>query len=186
VHFSEEGGKGTTFAEESFYEPPTDLPDWGKGYGNMSANYSFGVQGVEVEVDTDTGEVAILRVVAVTDIGRVLSLQALKGQMYGGIAQGVGYALYEEIKTKDGRILNPGFVDYKLPTAADLNFPIELEFVETNDPTGPFGAKGAGEPGIVPTAPAIANAVYDAVGVRIHDLPLTPEKVLTALQEQDA
>jgi xanthine dehydrogenase molybdenum-binding subunit len=186
VHFSEEGGKGTTFAEESFYEPPTDLPDWGKGYGNMSANYSFGVQGVEVEVDTDTGEVTILRVVAVTDIGRVLSLQALKGQMYGGIAQGVGYALYEEIKTKDGRILNPGFVDYKLPTAADLNFPIELEFVETNDPTGPFGAKGAGEPGIVPTAPAIANAVYDAVGVRIHDLPLTPEKVLTALQEQDA
>ena len=186
VHFSEEGGKGTTFTEESFYEPPTELPDWEKGYGNMSANYSFGVQGVEVEVDTDTGEVTILRVVAVTDIGRALSLQALKGQMYGGIAQGVGYALYEEIKTEDGRILNPGFVDYKLPTAADLNFPIELEFVETNDPTGPFGAKGAGEPGIVPTAPAIANAVYDAVGVRIHDLPLTPEKVLTALQEQNA
>jgi len=185
IHFSEEGGKGTTFTEESFYEPPTDLPDWAKGYGNMSANYSFGVQGVEVEVDTDTGEVTILRLVAVTDIGRVLSLQALKGQMYGGIVQGVGYALYEEIKTEKGRILNPGFVDYKLPTAADVDFPIELEFVETNDPTGPFGAKGAGEPGIVPTAPAIANAVYDAVGVRIRDLPMTPEKVLTALQGQD-
>jgi xanthine dehydrogenase molybdenum-binding subunit len=184
VHFSEEGGKGTTFTEESFYEPPTDLPDWEKGYGNMSANYSFGVQGVEVEVDTDTGEVTILRLVAVTDIGRILSLQALKGQMYGGIAQGVGYALYEEVRVEDGRILNSGFVDYKLPTAADLDFPIELEFVETNDPTGPFGAKGAGEPGIVPTAPAIANAVYDAVGVRIRDLPLTPEKVLDALGDQ--
>jgi xanthine dehydrogenase molybdenum-binding subunit len=184
IHFAEEGGKGTTFTEESFYEPPTELPDWEKGYGNMSANYSFGVQGVEVEVDEDTGEVTILRLVAVTDIGRVLSLQALKGQMYGGIAQGVGYALYEEIKTEEGRILNPGFTDYKLPTAADLDFPIELEFVETNDPTGPFGAKGAGEPGMVPTAPAIANAIYDAVGVRIHDLPITPEKVLKALQEQ--
>lgn len=184
VHFSEEGGKGTMFTEESFYEPPTDLPDWEKGYGNMSANYSFGVQGVEVEVDTDTGEVTILRLVAVTDIGRALSLQALKGQMYGGIIQGVGYALYEEIKSEGGRILNPGFVDYKIPTAADLDFPIELEFVETDDPTGPFGAKGAGEPGIVPTAPAIANAVFDAVGVRIRDLPLTPEKVLTALQDR--
>lgn len=184
VHFSEEGGKGTTFTEESFYEPPTELPDWEKGYGNMSANYSFGVQGVEVEVDTDTGEVTILRVVAVTDIGRVLSLQALKGQMYGGIAQGVGYALYEEIKTEGGRVLNPGFTDYKVPSAADLDFPIELAFVETNDPYGPFGAKGAGEPGMVPTAPAIANAIYDAVGVRIHDLPMTPERVLRALGMQ--
>jgi CO/xanthine dehydrogenase Mo-binding subunit len=150
----------------------------------MSASYGFGAQGVEVEVDTETGEVRILRVVAVSDIGRVLSLQALKGQMYGGIAQGVGYALYEEIKTEDGRILNPGFTDYKLPTAADLDFPIALEFVETDDPYGPFGAKGAGELGIVPTAPAIANAVYDAIGVRIRDLPITPEKILAALEEQ--
>jgi xanthine dehydrogenase molybdenum-binding subunit len=186
VHFVEEGGLGTTFTEESFYEPPTELPDWEKGYGNMSTSYSFGVQGVEVEVDVDTGEVSILRLVAVTDIGRVISLQALKGQMYGGIAQGVGYALYEEVKTDGGRVLNPGFTDYKIPTAADLDFPIELEFIETNDPTGPFGAKGAGEPGMVPTAPAIANAIYDAVGVRIHDLPITPEKVLNALRGQGA
>jgi len=184
IHFSEEAGLGTIFTEESFYEPPTELPDWEKGYGNMSANYAFGVQGVEVEVDEDTGEVTILRLVAVTDVGRVLSLQALKGQMYGGIAQGVGYALYEEIKTEGGRILNPGFTDYKMPSAADLDFPIELEFIETNDPTGPFGAKGAGELGMVPTAPAVANAIYDAVGVRIHDLPITPEKVLKALQSR--
>ncbi|MFQ5523778.1 MAG: xanthine dehydrogenase family protein molybdopterin-binding subunit [Acidimicrobiia bacterium] len=185
IHFAEEGGKGLTFAEESFYEPPTELPDWGRGVGNMSASYGFGAQGVEVEVDTDTGEVRILRVVAVNDIGRVLSLQALKGQIYGGIAQGVGYALYEEIQTDQGRILNPGFTDYKLPTAADLDFPITLEFVETNDPHGPFGAKGAGEIGTVPTAPAIANAIYDAVGVRIRDLPITPEKILEALKERE-
>jgi xanthine dehydrogenase molybdenum-binding subunit len=116
------------------------------------------------------------------DVGKILNLQTLKGQVYGGIAQGVGYALYEEVRTEDGRILNPGFTDYKLPTAAEMSFPIDLVFVETNDEFGPFGAKGVGEPGLVPTAPAIGNAVYDAVGVRIYDLPITPEKVLQALK----
>ncbi|MCP4247953.1 MAG: xanthine dehydrogenase family protein molybdopterin-binding subunit, partial [bacterium] len=164
-HFAKQGGEGTIFTEEAFYEPPTDLPDWTIGYGNMSAAYTFGVQGVEVEVDEDTGDVTILRLVAVTDAGRVLSRQAAEGQMYGGIAQGAGYALYEEVHSAQGRILNTGFTDYKVPTAADLAFPIELQWVETNDPEGPFGAKGLGEVGIVPTAPAIANAIYDAVGV---------------------
>ncbi len=181
AHFAKEGGTGTMFTEEAFYEPPTDLPDWSAGYGNMSAAYTFGVQGVEVEVDEDTGEVTILRMVAVTDGGRVLSRQAAEGQLYGGIVQGVGYALYEEVHSSEGRILNPGFTDYKIPTAADIAFPIELQWVETNDPEGPFGAKGLGEAGIVPTAPAIANAIYDAVGVRIRDLPITPEKVVQAL-----
>ncbi len=185
VHFTKEGGVGTIFTEEAFYEPPTELPDWDKGIGNMSASYTFGVQGVEVEVDVDTGEVRILRLVAVTDVGRVLSPQALRGQMYGGIAQGVGYALYEEIKSEEGRILNAGFTDYKMPSAADLDFPIELEFVETDDPYGPFGAKGAGEPGIVATAPAVGNAIFDAIGVRIVDLPITPEKIIRALREKE-
>ncbi len=116
------------------------------------------------------------------DVGRVLSLQTHKGQVYGGIAQGLGYAMYEEVKMKAGRILNPGFTDYKLPTSSELDFPIDLAFIETEDPSGPFGAKGVGEPGLVPTAPAIANAIHDAVGVRITDLPITPEKVLAALQ----
>jgi xanthine dehydrogenase molybdenum-binding subunit len=182
VHFA--GKNSTILTEEAFYEPPTDLPDWRRGYGNMSAAYTFGVQGVEVEVDEDTGEVTILRLVAVTDAGRVLSRLAAEGQLYGGIAQGVGYALYEEVQSAEGRILNTGFTDYKIPTAADLAFPIELQWVETKDPEGPFGAKGLGEAGIVPTAPAIANAIYDAVGVRIRDLPITPEKVLQALAEK--
>jgi xanthine dehydrogenase molybdenum-binding subunit len=111
-------------------------------------------------------------------------LQTLKGQTYGGLAQGVGYALYEEVLSEEGRILNPDFRDYKLPTAGEMSFPIHLEFIETNDAAGPFGAKGVGEPGMVPTAPAIANAIYDAVGVRIRDLPITPEKVLRALQQK--
>ena len=86
--------------------------------------------------------------------------------------------------TADGRIQNPSFTDYKIPTTGELDFPIELDFVETDDPTGPFGAKGVGEPGLVPTAPAIANAIFDAVGVRIHDLPITPERVLAALHRR--
>jgi xanthine dehydrogenase molybdenum-binding subunit len=181
AHFPPQGDPSTVFTAEAFYEPPTQLPDWKKGYGNMSANYTFGTQGIEVEVDEETGEVKILALAFALDVGRVLNPQMLKGQVYGGIAQGVGYALYEEVKTERGRILNPNFTDYKIPSAADMDFPIELDFIETDDPTGPFGAKGVGEPGLVPTAPAIVNAIYDAVGVRITDLPITPERVLAAL-----
>ncbi|MCP3918883.1 MAG: xanthine dehydrogenase family protein molybdopterin-binding subunit [bacterium] len=184
AHFPPEGDPSTVFAAEAFYEPPTQLPDWKKGVGNMSANYTFGTQGVEVEVDVETGDVKILALAFALDVGRVLNPQTLAGQVYGGIAQGVGYALYEEVKTDRGRILNPNFTDYKIPSAADIDFPIELDFIETDDPSGPFGAKGVGEPGLVPTAPAIANAIYDAVGVRITDLPITPEKVLAALIEK--
>jgi len=181
IHFREEG---RILMASAFYEPPTDLPDWSKGYGNLSANYAFGAQGIEVEVDRETGDIRILRVVSAHDVGQVLNLQTLKGQIYGGLAQGIGYALYEEIQSVKGRIRNPNFTDYKIPTAAEMNFPIDLEFIETDDPSGPYGAKGVGEPGMCPTAPAIANAVYDAVGVRIRDLPITPEKVLAALDEK--
>ncbi|MBN2359421.1 MAG: molybdopterin-dependent oxidoreductase, partial [Deltaproteobacteria bacterium] len=175
---------GDVLAAQAFYDPPTDLPDWEKGYGNLSATYTFGTQGVEVEVDTQTGVVKILNFVNALDIGKALNPQTLKGQIYGGIAQGIGYALYEEIREQQGRILNPGFTDYKIPTTGEMDFPIQLEFVETDDKFGPFGAKGVGEPALVPTAPAIANAIYDAVGVRIFDLPITPEKVLQALQQK--
>jgi len=134
-------------------------------------------------VDRDTGEVKILRMVAVHDVGRVLNPQTLAGQIYGALAQGIGYALYEQVHTEQGRILNPNFTDYKIPTAHEMNFPIDLSFVETNDSSGPFGAKGVGEPGLVPTAPALANAIYDAVGIRIRDLPITPEKLVAAMKK---
>jgi len=135
-------------------------------------------------VDTETGEVKILRMVAVHDVGRVLNPQTLKGQMYGALAQGIGYALFEEVISEKGRIMNSSFRDYKIPTTGEMDFPIDLEFVETDDSAGPFGAKGVGESGLVPTAPAIANAVYNAVGIRVRDLPITPEKVLAALKEK--
>jgi xanthine dehydrogenase molybdenum-binding subunit len=183
IHFRD---RGTMFVEEAFYEPDTELPDWEKGYGNMSANYAYGTQGAEVEVDVETGQVRIVRMVAAHDVGRVLNPTTLKGQIYGALAQGLGYALHEEILTDGGRVLNPNFTDYKIATALDMDFPVDLVFVETDEPSGPFGAKGVGEPGLVPTAPAIANAIYDAVGVRIRDLPITPEKVIEALQSRKA
>jgi len=179
IHFR---AGGELPSAQAFYDPPSELPDFERGRGNMSATYAYGVQGVELAVDEETGEIAILRMVAVHDVGRVINPQTLKGQIYGALAQGVGYALYEEVRSRAGRIENPGFRDYKLPTVHEMDFPIELEFVETLDEHGPFGAKGVGEPGLVPTAPAIANALEDAVGVRVRDLPITPEKVLAALR----
>jgi CO/xanthine dehydrogenase Mo-binding subunit len=182
IHFRQQGQMLTA---EVFYDPPNELPDWNKGYGNMSAAYAFGTQGVEVEVDTETGEVKILKLIAAHDVGRVLNRQTLEGQTYGALAQGIGYALYEEIIVENGRIMNPNFRDYKIPTISEMDFPIELHFIETDDKHGPFGAKGVGEPGLVPTAPAIANAVYDAIGVRIRDLPITPEKILAGLAKKN-
>jgi len=181
MHFREQG---TMLGTQVFYDPPNELPDWNKGKGNISATYAYGTQGVEVEVDTETGEVKILRMVAAHDVGKVLNPQALKGQMYGALAQGIGYALYEEVRSQEGRIMNPNFRDYKIPTIHEMDFPIDLEFIETNDSFGPFGAKGVGEPGLVPTAPAIANAIYNAVGIRIRDLPITPGKILEALKSK--
>lgn len=180
VHFRKQG---KMLATEVFYDPPNELPDFQKGYGNISATYAFGTQGAEVEVDTETGEVTILLMVAAHDVGKVLDPPALKGQIYGALAQGVGYALYEELQSEKGKILNPCFRDYKIPGVQEMDFPIDLEFIETNDSYGPFGAKGVAEPGLVPTAPAIANAIYDAIGVRIRDLPITPDKILVAIKK---
>jgi CO/xanthine dehydrogenase Mo-binding subunit len=172
--------------EEAFYDPPNQMLDPKTGRGNMSATYIFGVQGAEVEVDLETGEVRVLRFVAAHDVGQVLNSQTIKGQIYGAVAQGLGYALCEEYKTEKGRNLNPNFLDYKILSAPDLDFPIDVVCIETHDKEGPFGAKGVGEPGLVPTAPAIANAVYNATGIRIRELPITPDKIVTAINEREA
>ena len=182
AHYREQG---TMIVTEAFYDPCNQMIDAKTCRGNLSATYIFGTQGAEVEVDLETGRVKVLNFVAVHDVGQVLSKQAIKGQIYGGVVQGLGYALSEEYKTDRGRNRNPNFLDYKILSAPDIDFPIEIECVETHDIEGPFGAKGVGEPGLVPTAPAIANAVYDAVGVRIKSLPLTPEKILAALAQKE-
>jgi xanthine dehydrogenase molybdenum-binding subunit len=181
AHFKEQG---TMIVSEAFYDPCNQMIDPNTCRGNVSATYIFGTQGAEVEVDQETGKVRVLQIVAAHDVGRVINKQTIKGQIYGGVVMGLGYALCEEYKADKGKNLNPNFLDYKIFSASDVDFPIHVECIETHDIEGPFGAKGVGEPGLVPTAPAIANAIYDAIGVRIRDLPITPEKILAAIKEK--
>ncbi len=167
---------------EYFYDPNNENLD--KEFkGNLSETYAYGSHGVELEVDRETGKVRILKYIAAHDVGRAINPMLLKGQIYGAAIMGVGYALTEELKLEKGEVMNPNFRDYKILTAKDV-VPVEPVIIETIDKDGPFGAKGIGEPGCVPTAPAIANAIYDAIGVRINDLPITPEKILAALKQK--
>jgi xanthine dehydrogenase molybdenum-binding subunit len=179
AHFSH---GGQMLMAEHFYDPVNE--NMGKDFkGNLSMTYTFGCHGVRVKVDRETGKVYILKYVAAHDVGKAINPMLLEGQVYGGVMMGLGYALTEQVILENGENMNPNFRDYKILTAKDV-VPIEAPVLETYDKDGPFGAKGIGEPGCVPTAPAVANAIYDAVGVRIKDLPITPEKVLAALREK--
>ncbi len=176
-------GKGEMVIAEAFYDPPNEMLDR-EGKGNVSCCYTFGAHGVEVEVDRETGQVTILNYIAAHDVGRAINPMLVKGQIYGAAVMGVGYGLTEEMQVSHGRVMNSNLLDYKILTAKDV-VPVDVVILEPYEPSGPFGAKGIGEPACVPTAPAIVNAVYDAVGVRIKDLPVTPEKVLAALREKE-
>ena len=149
-------------------------------------SYSFAAHFVEVQVDTETGQIDVLQVVPVHEIGRVIHPVAAAGQIEGGIQQGIGHTLTEDyvIDPQTGRSLNAGFVDYKMPLSLDMP-PIRTILLETApDPGGPFGAKGVGEDPIIAIGPAIANAVYDAIGVRFRHYPITPEDVLNGLRRK--
>jgi xanthine dehydrogenase molybdenum-binding subunit len=146
--------------------------------------HTFGTQIVEVEVDEETGQVALTRIVAAHDVGCAINPQGVEGQIQGGVTQAIGHTLMEEVKySPNGDPQNAGFLDYKIPSILDLPL-IEPVIVEEADEEGPFGARGVGEPPILAMAPAIANAIEDAVGVRITSLPITAEKVLQALREK--
>jgi xanthine dehydrogenase molybdenum-binding subunit len=138
---------------------------------------------VEVEVDTETGEVKVLRVVFAHDIGRVINPAGAEGQVEGGFQQGLGFALMENLvfDQTSGACLAGDFLNYKMPTALEMPSEIKSIFIESEEPTGPFGAKSLSEPCLIVPAPAIANAIYNAIGVRIRELPITPEKILAAL-----
>lgn len=148
-----------------------------------SAFWMFCTHAVEVEVDTETGVVRVLKVAAAHDVGRAINPMTCEQQIEGSVIMGLSNALFEEFKMEDGRILNDTLADYKLATMLDTPeiVPIIVEFPHKE---GPFGAKGIGEPAAAPTAPAISNAIFDAVGIRIRELPITPEKVLAALRER--
>jgi CO/xanthine dehydrogenase Mo-binding subunit len=145
---------------------------------------TFGVQFAEVEVDVETGIVRVLRIVAAHDAGRIINPTLAESQLEGGILQGLGYALFEErvLDLRLGRPLNTGMHDYKVPTMADVPA-IDAFFVASADPVANHtGARGIAEPPIIPTAPAIAAAVADAIGAELPEIPLTPWRVLDALE----
>ncbi|NLG66505.1 MAG: molybdopterin-dependent oxidoreductase [Actinobacteria bacterium] len=142
----------------------------------------FGATFAEVEVDVETGQVRVIKMVGAFDVGKAINPAQCEGQIAGGLTMGVGYALTEGLIIEDGRVLNPGYRDYKIPRAVDAPEVVPV-LVESIEPTGPFGAKGLGEATMISSAAAIANAVYNAVGARIRELTITPEKVLAALRE---
>jgi CO/xanthine dehydrogenase Mo-binding subunit len=160
--------------------------------GPISAEVQINAQGqapgftthvCDVEVDKETGQVKILRYTAIQDVGRAIHPSYVEGQMQGGVVQGVGWALNEEyIYDKDGRLENPGFLDYRVPVASDMPM-IDTVLIEVPNPRHPFGARGCGEVPIVPPMAAVANAIADAVGVRLRDLPMSPPRVLAALDQ---
>ncbi len=179
VHFRE---GGTAVISTAFYDPPTEMADAETQKGNISAAYAFGTQAAVVEVDPETGKVEVVKVVAVHDAGRVLNPNGAEGQVEGGVAMSLSYALNEQLMLEEGAVLNPSLADYKLLTIAEAP-EIKVIFVGQPEPAGPFGAKGVGEHGCIPTAAAVANAVYDAVGVRAYELPLLPERVLKMIMK---
>jgi CO/xanthine dehydrogenase Mo-binding subunit len=148
------------------------------------AFWTIGLNGAEVEVDTETGHIKVLKMVSCFDPGKVINPMTYQGQVEGAMVQAMGTALWEELKLKDGHILNKNFVDYKIPTAFDIP-ELVVRSAENAEPTGPYGARGIGEPVMVPGAPAIANAVANAIGCRFMRMPITPDDVLKALKEKN-
>ncbi len=152
------------------------------GQGKPFGTYVYATQIAEVEVDGETGETEVLCIVASHDCGTAINPMLVEGQVEGGVSMGVGFARDEEILfDANGRQINPNLTNYIMPTSLDMQ-EVEVDIAHNYDPTGPFGAKGAGEPTLVPAAAAIANAIYDAVGVRVTALPATAERVFKLLQ----
>lgn len=182
-HIWRHGGEGVQVS--GTWDAQTEMFDKDSLMGNIAPAYSFAAQAVEVEVDCDTGQVRVLNSFVSDDCGRALNPMAVHGQSNGAAAQAIGWTLYEQLHLDGGRLVNGNFADYTLPTIDALP-ELRSGIVESIEPNGPYGAKGASETAILPGPAAIANAVYDAVGVRIVDLPITPEKVLAALRERAA
>jgi putative selenate reductase molybdopterin-binding subunit len=169
---------------KGYFDHDATVPDPETGQGSLSGAFSFFAQAAKVEIDRERGFIKILKFVSVHDCGKAINPLTAEGQIEGGVVQGLGYTLMEGLIWENGQTLNPNMVDYKIPTSLDIPI-IEPIFVETYEPIGPFGAKGLAEPALVSVAPAIANAVYDAIGIRINDLPLAPEKIWRAIRKKE-
>ncbi|WP_374651165.1 molybdopterin-dependent oxidoreductase [Dongia sp.] len=169
--------RGYVLAAEETFDPPTSPLD-ADGQGVPYAVYGFGAHLVELAIDTELGTVELLKITAAHDVGRAVNPTLVEGQIEGGIAQGIGLALMEEFHPGKGENLH----DYLVPTIGDVP-PVESILIEDASPVGPFGAKGIGEQALIPTAPAILNAIADATGVRLHRIPATPDRILAAIKE---
>ena len=172
--------RGVVLEGAGTFDPPTTPLD-ASGQGSPYATYAFGAQVAVVDVDTALGTVTPVRICAAHDVGRAINPTQVEGQIEGGIAQGIGLALMEEYLP--GRTEN--LHDYLIPTVGDVP-EIEVIIVEDEEPLGPFGAKGVGEPGLVPTAPAILGAIRHATGVRVTRVPALPHRLRAALCEREA
>lgn len=176
-------GEDTIEAEGNFVAQTVQMdPETGQGAPYWP--YTFNACGVELEVDILTGKVDILKTVLVQDVGKAVNPHLVEGQMDGGYAMALGYALFEDLNLDEGVIRNRKFSKYLIPTAMDVT---ELTKIIVEDPesTAPYGAKGIGEPVMIPVTPAILNAIYDATGVRIKELPITPEKLIKAIRDYE-
>ena len=159
----------------------TGGPIVGKGsFARQPTTPALAAQIAKIEVDAETGRIKVLKMASSQDVGFAINPMAVEGQIEGGTVQGYAWATMEEMQYDENGSVNPGFVDYRVPTTADLPT-VESIIVEVAAPQGPFGAKGVGEPPITPTLATMANAVVDAVGVRITELPMTPERVVDAI-----
>src|SRR5882724_3308826 len=172
-------GGGRMLLAEAFYDPPTTMLDKDL-QGNVSAAYTSAFQAVLVDVDPDTGRVAVRKVVSAHDVGRALNPAAAEGQVHGGIHMGLGYALSEKLVVEQGPVLPQPFMDYAVFKAGDMP-EIVVRLIESIDAEGPFGAKGLGESGVIPVAAAVRNAIKDAIGVRFGELPITSERVRASI-----
>jgi CO/xanthine dehydrogenase Mo-binding subunit len=180
-------GRGQPLVAEGVYtvEGATHLdPETGQG-AKPSVFWMYFSQAVKVSVDTETGKVRVLRVASAHDVGRAINPLLLEGQIEGACIMGIGEALYEEMTLTHGQVGNPNFLEYRIPTFMEVPEIIPI-LVENPHREGPYGAKGMGEPALAAMAAAIGNAVFDAVGVRVTSLPITPEKILKALAEKKA
>jgi CO/xanthine dehydrogenase Mo-binding subunit len=153
--------------------------------GSPTTFWEISWGGAEVEVDRDTGKITLIKYVSLADVGQAIHPVLCEGQDEGGVMNALGHSLLEEMVYKDGQLLNPNLVDYRVPTFSDLPMGFETILVENHNGPGPFGAKGTGEGGLLPVAPAIGNALYKATGVRLYHLPLTPERIWQALQTKN-
>jgi len=168
-------------AEYTYLAPKTTPFDKETGYAMPNLSYAYVAQAVEVEVDMETGFIKILRVVSANDVGQAINPGLVQGQIEGAVVQAEGYALTENLISRNGHILTDQLSTYLIPTILDIPDSVESVILEIADPNGPYGARGLGELPLLPIAPAIAAAVHDATGVWFSEFPLTPERVLRGL-----